>query len=358
MTPDDSVLLVQPERLVPHLVEFPRPNLEAFESPLRITAIDRYLRQQEVFGRIQTAQAVMASVSDIERVHSGYLVDTVALMSELGSGEIGEAAIASPHLLEAALYAVGSAILACDRVVSKAARHAFAIARPPGHHASHCCPMGLCFFNNIAVAVKRALQRGQVKRVSVLDFDDHFCDGTAEIFYTNADVQVISVHEYDHVNNGPGHFGQLGRGSARGTKVNVPLFMGASDKTYSSVISRVIVQAIERFQPDLIAVSAGFDAHFADPVGNMDVDSSTFWRFGSIVDRLVESVGAAGSFWVLEGGYNPLALGPCVEASLLGLMGRPMPRLPDQVARDEDTELEKMNEDIIDQVIETVSPLW
>ena len=353
-----DIAVVTPRKQPLHAARFSRPSLEAFENPLRVDAAIHYLDSRGVFDWVDRVDAPQAKIEDVRIVHSEYLIESVGIMTELGSGDIGEASYASPELMRAALYAVGSATKAAELTVMRKKRHAFSLSRPPGHHATTSAAMGLCFFNNIAIAVKRIMTNGSVQRVSILDFDSHHGNGTSEIFYAARNVQYISVHEYDYETYGQGHFSEIGYGEAAGTKVNIPLLESSPDVSYESALTRVVVPAIQRFKPDIIAVSAGYDPHFADPVGNMDVDSSTFWRIGSAVKSLVDSTGCGGSFWVLEGGYNPLALGPCIEASLLGLAGQPKPDLPDQIPRRLQPGIAEANDEILDQVLETVEPYW
>ncbi len=353
-----GIAVVTPRKQPLHTARFPRPNLESFENPLRVDAAIHYLNSRGVFDWANRVDAPQAKIEDVRVAHSEYLIESVGIMTELGSGDIGEAAYASPELMRAALYAVGSATKAAEMTVARKTEHAFSLSRPPGHHATTSAAMGLCYFNNIAVAVKKIMRNESVQRVSILDFDSHHGNGTSEIFYTTQNVQYVSIHEYDYETYGQGHFSEIGYGNAAGTKVNIPLLMSSPDESYESALTRVVVPAIQRFKPDLIAVSAGYDPHFADPVGNMDVDSSTFWRIGNVVDSLVASTGCIGSFWVLEGGYNPLALGLCIEASLLGLAGKPRPDLHDQIPRRLQPGIVEANDEILDQVLETIEPYW
>ena len=123
-------------------------------------------------------------------------------------------------------------------------------------------------------------------------------------------------------------------------------------------IKRIIDPALKRYKPDIIFLSAGFDAHYGDPVGNMDVDSRTFWRFGSNIKRMVGTLNSMGSIWVLEGGYNAFVLGPCIEATLKGLMGKPSPALEDQIEREINEEIIDANNEIIGKMLETIKPVW
>ncbi|MFX0107518.1 MAG: histone deacetylase [Candidatus Hodarchaeota archaeon] len=354
MTTSNLLFIEQPKH-DSHRQPFPKPHLEAFETPLRIEMAVKYLDDHKVLDDFKRLTAKRAKTKDALLVHSPFLVESVERMSEIGSGQLGESAFASPELLRSALYALGGSIEAAKGAVSGEYRHSFAAIRPPGHHAATSTSMGLCYFNNIAVSITKIMKEDGVKRVSIIDFDDHFGNGTAEIFYTNPDVQYISVHEYDYESYGIGHFEEVGHGKGKGTNVNIPLVESSPDVSYDAALKRVVIPMIERFEPEIIAVSAGYDAHYSDPVGNMNIDSRTFWLIGKMVENVVSSLNLHGSFWILEGGYNPLALGPCIRASLAGLIGLPLPKLEDQVDREEYSTLVDANEEVIEKVLEVHS---
>jgi acetoin utilization deacetylase AcuC-like enzyme len=337
---------------------FPKPHLEAFESPLRTQIAERYLDQEGVLGDTIRVKAPRAKPKDVSMVHSAYLVETVELMSDIGSGQLGESSYASPDLLRTALLSVGGAMKGTEMVVSGETKHAFSLMRPPGHHATSSNSMGLCYFNNVAIATRAVLKDKDVNKVSIIDFDNHHGNGTSEIFYADASVQLISVHEYDFENFGLGHYAEVGHGNAKGTNINIPLVETSPNVSYETSIDKVIEPALKRFSPDIIMVSAGYDAHYADPVGNMDVDSRIFWKFGNFVRKIVNATGAKGSVWVLEGGYNPFALGPSIRASLEGLSGKDTPILDDQIERETYQHIIDANDEVVDKVLETIKPHW
>ncbi len=337
---------------------FPKPHLEAFENPLRTQIAEQYLEKRGILKQTQRVKAPKATLDDVRAVHSDYLVDTVEIMSEIGMGQLGEASYASRDLLRCALLAVGGAMKGSDLVSSKSAAHAFVLMRPPGHHASTSNPMGLCYFNNVAIAVRHALKHDDINRISIIDFDNHHGNGTSEIFYSDPNVQLISVHEYDYENFGLGHFSEVGHGKAAGTNINIPLVETSPNKSYEDTINRIIVPALKKFNPDLLFVSAGYDAHYADPVGNMDVDSRTFWNFGSSLKKAVDLLETRGSVWVLEGGYNAFVLGSSIEASMQGLLGNSCPVFDDQIEREIHQPILEANKEIIAKVLETIKPLW
>jgi acetoin utilization deacetylase AcuC-like enzyme len=306
---------------------FPKPHLESFENPLRTQIAERYLIQEGVLEDTLKVKAPKAKPNDVRMVHSSYLVETVELMSDIGSGQLGESAYASPDLLETALLSVGGAMRGAEMVGSGNVNHAFSLMRPPGHHATS-------------------------------SNHNHHGNGTSEIFYSDANVQIISIHEYDYENFGLGHYAELGYGNAKGTNINIPLVETSPNVSYEQAIDKVIGPALKRFNPDLIMVSAGYDAHYADPVGNMDVDSQIFWRFGKFVQKMVNSTKAKGSVWILEGGYNPFALGPSIRASLEGLLGKDVPKLDDQIEREVYQQIIDANDEVVDKVLETLKPHW
>jgi acetoin utilization deacetylase AcuC-like enzyme len=330
--------------------------MEGFENPTRIQMALQYLEENAVLGGMKRFKTPVATREDALLVHSQYLVHSVELLSELGGGQLGESAYASEHLLPSAMYALGGALFAGDMVTSGVSKHAFALVRPPGHHATTSSSMGLCFFNNVAIAVRSMLKDGEARRVSILDIDDHFGNGTAEIFYADPSVQFISIHEYCYDGLGIGHFEEVGQGEGLGTNINIPLHEESPDLSYKAAINKIVVPAIESFSPDIIAVSAGYDTHFADPIGEMNVDSETYWYIAKSIDRLVDSLDMQGSFWVLEGGYNPLTLGPSIRATLEGLMGERCPPLEDQAKREEDASIVRRNRRVIKKINETLSP--
>ena len=341
-----------------HQVSFPKPNLEALENPLRVQMAERYLESEGVLNDTLRIKATKATLDDVRQVHSSYLIDTVQILSSIGSGQLGESAFASPDLLRSALLSVGGAIKGVELILKGQVKHSFVLMRPPGHHASTSNPMGLCYFNNIAIAARSAMKDKRIQRVSIIDFDDHHGNGTSEIFYNDPNVQYISFHEYDYENFGLGHFSEIGFGEGIGTNINIPLVETSPDVSYELAMTQIMIPAIKSFKPNLIMVSAGYDAHYADPVGNMDIDSRTYWRFGKEISKMVDEIKALGSLWILEGGYNPFMIGPCIHASLNGLQHKSVPSLEDQIEREIHELIVESNTEIIQKVLEIHKLYW
>jgi acetoin utilization deacetylase AcuC-like enzyme len=352
----DKITLIDQEGLDQHVAPFYKPHMEGFENPERIGMTLQYLEENGVTEGMLRFKTPKATLEEAGLVHSPYHVQSVQLMSELGSGQIGESAYASENLLSSALHALGGSLLAAELVASAACRHSFALVRPPGHHATTSASMGLCFFNNVAVAVKKVLEDPEIKRVTIIDIDDHFGNGTAEIFYEDPAVQFISLHEYNYASYGLGHYRELGQGDGLGTNINIPLYEGSPGSSYQLAMTKIVRPAVESFKPDIIAVSAGFDGHFQDPLGDMRLDSQAYHSIASVVRGLVNDLDMKGSFWVLEGGYNPLVLGPCVRAVLESLQGLPVPHLEDQADIEVDEDTVKGNQRVIKKVLDSIAP--
>jgi acetoin utilization deacetylase AcuC-like enzyme len=218
----------------------------------------------------------------------------------------------------AAIAAVETTLQACDWMMAGDRRRALAAIRPPGHHAERELAMGFCFFNNAAVAADRLRRRHGASRVAVFDFDVHHGNGTQHLFEARADVFYASVHQFPFY-PGTGDAEERGVGEGRGTVFNVPLRAGADDARYLRAIEDEIVPAIERFGPEALVVSAGFDAFAADPLGGMRVTADGFREWGAVLGRLADRLCAGRTLSVLEGGYNLQALPALVEAYLDGL---------------------------------------
>lgn len=225
----------------------------------------------------------------------------------------------SPGTWDAAWAAVAATLAAADHVAGDG-RIAFAAVRPPGHHAERSRAMGFCFFNNVAVAAEHLRRRHGAARVAIFDFDVHHGNGTQHLFEERADVFYASTHQYPFY-PGTGAAGERGLGAGEGATLNVPLPAGTGDDRYAEVIDGVILPALRQLSPDVLLLSAGFDAWQNDPLGGMRVTEAGFRSWGVRLRELADQICGGRILAVLEGGYDLRSLPRLVEAHLEGLAG-------------------------------------
>jgi acetoin utilization deacetylase AcuC-like enzyme len=222
---------------------------------------------------------------------------------------------------KAALMAAGGAIKAVKAVLEGEVKRSFALVRPPGHHATANEPLGFCLFNNVAVAARDAMATGGLSRILIVDFDVHHGNGTQDAFYAESGVLYFSVHQYPWY-PGTGYFDEAGEGEGEGYTVNVPLPPGSSDAEYLRSFEEILVPVAERFQPELIIVSAGYDAHLADKLSMMRVSTAGYIRMVETLCNLADGLCDGKLAMVLEGGYALETLAELVRVSLEVLMGK------------------------------------
>ncbi len=288
------------------------------ESPARLDAVVAELGRALPEGvAIETPRA--ATTAEIEAVHSpDYRAELARLDGQYGDLD-GDTAV-SPGSWEAATLAAGAAIGAVETVMEGRARNAFALVRPPGHHARPASAMGFCLLNNAAIAAEAARRAGAA-RVLIVDWDVHHGNGTQEIFAARDDVLYLSVHQYPFY-PGTGAADEVGVGVGRGATANCPLPSGQTDADYGVVFHDLFLPVGRAFAPDLIVVSAGFDAHARDPLGEMRVSERGFAAMTSAMAELAAGTCGGKLVLLLEGGYDLGALATSVRASVEVLTGR------------------------------------
>jgi acetoin utilization deacetylase AcuC-like enzyme len=300
------------------------------ENAGRVEAILGHLRETGIDQALMPIAERTASDADLLLVHDPQLVELVRRAEEMGGAWLDSDTVVVPGSVDAALRAVGGALGAVDLVLDGVLDAAFCVDRPPGHHATPDRAMGFCLFNQAAIAVRHAIRRRGLARVAIVDFDVHHGNGTQDTFYADGGVLYTSLHEYPFY-PGTGHWRDTGEGGGAGTTVNAALPPGCGDAEYLATLDRLILPAVRRFRPELILVSAGFDAHIADPLADMAVSTL---GYRAIALRLAEAAAAACDgrlVYVLEGGYRLEALARSVEHCLRVLLGeRPGEVVPAQ----------------------------
>jgi len=288
------------------------------EGPGRIQAIDAALAAVDWLGW-ERRVAPAATREEIEAVHDRALVEQVQRLSATGGGRLDADTFAGAGSYRAALHASGGACAMVRALVAGESRVGFAALRPPGHHAERARAMGFCLFNNVAVAAQLALATLGVARVLIIDWDVHHGNGTAEIFRRSGEVMYASIHQAG-IYPGTGQLADAGSGPGLGCTLNLPVDAGTEGEVWISLLEHVILAAAEGFAPELVLLSAGFDAHRADPLGSCRLETDDFAQMACHARDFARRVGAPLGA-VLEGGYEPRALSESVLATMAALAG-------------------------------------
>ncbi len=270
------------------------------ESPDRLAAIRQGLSRRH---GVEYVEAEPATFEAAAAVHDADYLESIRRFCERGGGRWDPDTVAVEATWDAALASAGQAVHAAEAALERPdpRRTPFALGRPPGHHATADDAMGFCFVNNAAVAAQAALDGG-ADRVAVVDWDVHHGNGTQDLFYDRGDVLYASLHE-EGLYPGTGAVESVGEGAGAGATVNVPLPAGAGDPAFRAAMAAVVGPAVEAFRPDLVLVSAGFDAHREDPISRLRLTTE---GYGMLAARVREVAGRvdAGLGFVLEGGYH------------------------------------------------------
>ena len=286
------------------------------EQPARITAIMEELSGRDWLG-FQRLQSPPADRAALTAVHPLAYVQTIEKVAANGGGQLDLDTVMSAGSFEAALHAAGGAVRMVELLVGGESPVGFSAHRPPGHHASEARAMGFCLFNNVAVAAQYALDRLGIERVLILDWDVHHGNGTSDIFYASDAVLFVSIHQ-SPLYPGTGQAREVGAGAGAGYTVNLPVPPGSDDVLYRSLVEHVVGPLARAFEPQLVLVSAGYDAHVEDPLAECHVTDAGFGAMTRSTRRICTELGAPLGC-VLEGGYALEALARSVAATLEAL---------------------------------------
>jgi len=306
-----TTLLITHPACLDHLVPSGHP-----ERPDRLRAVDRAL-EAEKFQTLARELAPMASLESIALCHPmDYIVGIRDASPRQGMVQLDGDTSMSPGSYEAALRAVGGGILAVDEVVSKKAANAFVATRPPGHHAETARPMGFCFFDNAAIAARHAQRQHGIGRVAIVDFDVHHGNGSQEIFWADKSVMYCSTHQMPLF---PGT-GAVGESGDYNTIVNAPLRPGDGAEQFRGAFEDRILPRLDEYKPELVIISAGFDAHRRDPLANINLVEEDFaWATLKLMD-IADKYAGGRVVSLLEGGYDLQGLANSAAAHVAALM--------------------------------------
>ncbi len=335
-----TVLLLSHELFAQHETPATHP-----ERPARVEAVSRGLERFGLTEALSWHEPRRATDEELERVHRRGLVERLSQLAEAGGGPIDADTSTSAASFDAAAHAAGAGLDAVERIRDGEATRAFCAVRPPGHHATPSRSMGFCLLNNVGITAANLADSGE--RVAIIDFDAHHGNGTQDAFYRDERVLFCSLHQYP-LYPGTGAVDEIGVDEGRGTNLNIPLPAGTTGEAYRAALATIIAPAIEAHGSTWVLVSAGFDAHRADPLTGMGLTSGDI---AAISRDIVEIAGRRPSVWFLEGGYDLEALGLSAAACVGALVDQsviPEPETSGGPGRDEVAEVRAAQSAAID----------
>lgn len=326
----ETLLVVDDPRFERHRASSAHP-----ERPERLEAARAGLYGAAPAEQLRPLETRPATAEELGAVHGGAYVEELERELARGFGHLDADTFFSPDSRDAAWHAAGGAVQLVEAILAGEARRGIALLRPPGHHAEPDRAMGFCLLNNVAIAASAARARG-AERVAIVDWDVHHGNGTQHAFEDDPDVLFVSLHQWP-LYPGTGAPTEIGRGAGRGATVNLALPPASGDEVYGEAFRRVVLPRLRQHRPDLVLVSAGFDAHAADPLAQMELSSAAYGAMASALVREAESLGHGRVAFLLEGGYSLPALEASVASTVRAALGErsALPEGPiDAAARD------------------------
>lgn len=296
------------------------PGIGHPECPERLSVSIKYLKTLPLFNKLKQLSPQKADIEWIRTIHSKEYIERVKeyCRQEIPFLDTQDVGI-SKESFEIALLAAGGALKLADEVMLGSIKNGFALLRPPGHHAENSVAMGFCLFNNIAILAKYLQKKYSIDKVLILDFDVHHGNGTQHAFYEDPSVLYVSTHQYPFY-PGTGAYHETGEGKGKNTTLNCPMPRGANDDDYKFAFNNKIIPKIKEFKPDIVLISAGFDAHKEDPLANINLSIECFGWMTEKIKELAEEYAKGKIISLLEGGYNLKVLPLCIEKHISSLM--------------------------------------
>lgn len=278
-------------------------NPSHIENKSRTEAIIKKIDEEKILDQIKVLGPDYATPEDLLRVHSHQHIEYIHDFCKKGGGYIDYDTYATPLSYDVALLAAGGSIKA-SQLVANGEKWAYSLARPPGHHATRTNAMGFCLFNNVAISIENLRATHKKKKFLILDFDVHYGNGTADIFYNDPDVLYISIHQDPHtIFPGKGFINEQGAADGKGYTLNLPMPPKSNNSDYMWILKKIVEPIIKEFNPEIVFAEAGFDAHKNDPLSRILIDEDFFSWVGEYLMELHEGVVV-----LLEGGYDLKAL--------------------------------------------------
>ncbi len=303
-----TAFITHPDTLL-HVMDGNHP-----ESPARITIIQNHLIKTGVYPQLLVYQSPEATDAQLQRVHTAAYVQKIRTLSpKAGLVRLDPDTAMGPMSLSAALHASGAAILATDLVMQGKVNNAFCCVRPPGHHAGRANSAGFCIFNHIAVGVAHAIAQYQIKRVAIIDFDVHHGDGTEDIFKDNPRVMLCSTFQHPF-------YPHRGVDTRTATMINVPLAVNSGRQAFQQAFEHEFLPALNQFKPEMIYISAGFDAHQDDPLAGMGLLNTDYAWMTDFIKNVAKQHAQGRIVSLLEGGYHLPALADAVKSHVQSLI--------------------------------------
>lgn len=312
----NDLAVIYDERCLLHKASFSHP-----ENPGRIKAVADYLKKKSFWEEVKICTPEEAAEEIILLVHTKGYYNTVKNAIDSGKEMLDPDTYAVKDSWLAAHLAAGSVKMGVDLVMNKSHKFIFSLMRPPGHHAEQSTAMGFCLFNNVAAAAQYAINKYKLSRIAIIDWDVHHGNGTQDIFYDSSKVYYISLHQFP-LYPGTGKGNERGIGEGEGFTLNFPLPRGTNGETYLKIFQEKILTELKNYDPELIFISAGFDAHKDDPLADMNLDEKDFGRMTEILKNfsLKNENKVIPIISVLEGGYNLNALAKSVYEHLVAFI--------------------------------------
>jgi acetoin utilization deacetylase AcuC-like enzyme len=296
----------------------PGSHVESAETKRRFRNL---VEASGLLGQLVRLEAGAAPVDAVQRVHGPDYVERIRKLSDAGGGDAGNMTPFGGGSYEIALLAAGGVIAAVDAVLDGRVENAYALIRPPGHHAEPDSGGGFCIFNNVAIAAAHAREARGIERVAVVDWDVHHGNGTQKAFYKDPSVLTISLHQDGNFPPGSGPLAENGEGAGAGANINVPLPAGSGQGAYVAALERVVLPALRRHAPGVVIVACGFDASGMDPLGQMLLHSESYRRLTELILAGAAQVCGGRVVFAHEGGYSPFIVPFCGLATVETLAG-------------------------------------